>query len=109
MHFLRTVMNFVVAGALLGVLSVTILGPGYIQWDSSVPGDSADARCLCSERARYGADRIITYQMRGLAVGSGLGLAAGIAFHVIRRKRAREAAAGADASTTTAPPPAAKV
>lgn len=105
MLFLRTVMNFVVAGALVGVLSVTILGPRFIQWDNTVGGGN-NAMCICSEKARQGADTIIGYQMNGLAIGAAVGLIGGIAWFVVRRKKlaaAAAAGAGVGSSTTTTP------
>lgn len=87
MKLARLVLNFVVVGALLGVLAVSLLGPTYIQWDTT-GGSGSDPRCLCAETARQGADRIIHYQMLGLAAGAGLGLVAGIALGIVRRKKA---------------------
>lgn len=84
MPIFRTILNFVVAGALLGALAVTLIGPSYIQWDST-SGSGTDPRCLCAETARQGADRIIDLQVKGVATGSALGIVVGIA--VARRKK----------------------
>lgn len=83
---LRVILNFVVAFALLAVLLVSWLGPPYIAWDNT-PGSGANAMCLCSEQALHGAQWMISYQMRGCAVGACLGLLAGIAFVTLRRKQ----------------------
>jgi len=80
-------MNFVVAFALLAVLGVSWAGPGYISWDNT-PGTGAAAMCLCSTQALQGAQRMISYQMRGCMVGAVLGMILGIVFVVIRRKKA---------------------
>jgi hypothetical protein len=87
MAHLRVVATFIVAFALLAVLLVSWQGPRFIAWDNSV-GYGITAQCICSETALLGAKYIISYQMRGCAVGAVLGAIAGIAFVVIRRKKA---------------------
>jgi hypothetical protein len=82
----RVVLNFVVAFALLAVLGVSWAGPGYISWDNT-PGSGSAAMCLCSTQALQGAQKMISYQMTGCAVGAVLGAIAGIAFVIIRRKK----------------------
>lgn len=82
---LRTVLSAMVGGALLGILLVSLVGPKYIQWDTTAGG--VNAMCLCAETARSGADRIISYQMTGCAVGAVLGALAGAVFLVLRRKK----------------------
>jgi hypothetical protein len=84
MLFLRRVMNFMTAGALLGVLLMSAIGPGVIKWDAT-SGPGVDARCLCAETARQGADRIIAFQMNGLAGGALLGVVVGTLFAFARR------------------------
>lgn len=88
----RVVMNFMVAGALLAVLLVSWAGPGYISWDNT-PGSGTAAMCLCSTQALQGAQRMISYQMTGCAVGAVLGLIAGITWVVLRRNKVAAAAA----------------
>ena len=88
----RVVLNFVVAFALMAVLGVSWAGPGYISWDNT-PGSGTAAMCLCSTQALQGAQRMISYQMRGCMVGAILGMIAGIAFVVIRRNKTPAATA----------------
>jgi hypothetical protein len=83
--FLRVVLNFVVGGALAGVLVVSALAPRLLAWDNSVP--DGKALCECSDKARQTADKVINWQMTGLAVGSGVGLLAAIAYRMLRKKR----------------------
>jgi hypothetical protein len=83
----RSVLMFMLAFAFLAVIAVSWLGPKYIQWDNT-PGNGTAAMCLCSTQALQGAQRLIAFQMTGAAVGAGLGLIAGIAFAVMRRKSA---------------------
>ena len=87
MAHVRAVLNFVVAGALFAVLVASWVGPRFIAWDNT-PGSGVDAMCLCSQQALQGAQWMIAYQMRGCAIGAGLGLVAGVAFVILRRKRA---------------------
>lgn len=86
MAFVRFVLNFMVAGALLGVLAVSLVGPKYIAWDNT-PGSGTSAMCLCQEVARQGADRIVSYQMTGCATGAVLGLILGGVVATMRRKK----------------------
>lgn len=87
MALVRMVLNFMVAGALAGVLLVSLMGPKYIAWDNT-PGSGASAMCICQEVARQGADRIVSYQMTGCAVGAVLGAILGGVFVFMRRKAA---------------------
>lgn len=82
----RAVLMFIVALAFLAVLVVSWAGPGYISWDNT-PGSGTAAMCLCSTQALYGAQRLISYQMYGAAIGGVLGLVLGIVFLVVRRKK----------------------
>lgn len=79
-------MTFVVAFALLAVLLVSWAGPSYISWDNT-PGSGTAAMCLCSSQALQGAQKMISYQMTGCAVGAALGAILGITVVVLRRKK----------------------
>lgn len=96
MAVLRAVLNFVVAGALVGILTVTLVGPKLITWDNTA--GNGDGMCMCGIAAGRGADTLITYQMRGVAGGALLGAIAGAVILLQRRKKV--------ASTPAAPPPA---
>lgn len=97
MALLRAVLNFVVAGALVGILAVTLAGPKLITWDNTA--GNGDGMCMCGIAAGRGADTLITYQMRGVAGGALLGAIGGAVILLQRRKKV--------ASTPAAPPPAA--
>ena len=90
MATLRLLLNFMVGGALLGVLMVSLVGPKYIAWDNT-PGSGANAMCICSEVALQGAQRMISYQMTGCAVGAALGLGLGGLYLFMKRKAAQSA------------------
>jgi hypothetical protein len=93
MVLVRLVLNFVVAGALLGVLAVTVAYPKYKAWDNTPA--FGKALCDCAETTRQTAQGLIDAQMTGCAAGAGLGAAAGIAFTFLRRKKGVVAAAPA--------------
>jgi hypothetical protein len=101
MALLRTVLNFLVGGALLGILGASFVGPRFLTWYNE-PGQGK-ALCDCADNTRQTAEKLIYYQMVGTGSGSAVGLAAGVAFVVLRRKRAQAAA------TVAAPAPKAKV
>lgn len=86
MAFVRAVVNFMVGGALLGILLVSLAGPAFIQWDNTT-GSGVAGMCVCSEQARVGANTMIVYQMRGCAAGAVLGVIAGAVFMRLRQKK----------------------
>ena len=45
MVLFRAVLNFMVAGALLGILAVTLMGPKLIIWDNTA--GAGDGMCMC--------------------------------------------------------------
>jgi len=85
MTFLRGVLNFVVAGALLGVLLTSFVAPRFMAWDNT-PG-MGKALCDCAETTRQTASRLVNAQLIGCGVGAAVGAIAGIAFGVTRRKK----------------------
>jgi hypothetical protein len=85
MNLLRVVLNFVVAGALLGVLAATLIAPRYMAWDNT-PGQGK-ALCDCADTTRQTADRLVSAQLSSCAGGAVLGGLLGVAFVVVRRKR----------------------
>lgn len=82
----RVVLNFMVAGALMGILFVSLVGPRYIAWDNTA-GQGMNAMCLCQDSARQGADRMISFQMTGSGIGTVFGALLGITFVVMMRRR----------------------
>lgn len=93
MNFMRSVLNFVVAGALLGVLVTSFVAPRFMAWDNT-PG-MGKALCDCAETTRQTASRLVNAQLIGCGVGALVGALGGIAFGVARRKKA---------ATATTPP-----
>lgn len=99
MKFLRQVLTFIVSGALAGVLIMSATGPGLVEMRTTAPSGDINT-CWCAKTSRQGADMLVAYQMNATAVGAVLGLIAGIAFVIWRRKAAAK---------TLPPPPAAPV
>ncbi|MBE2249459.1 MAG: hypothetical protein IAE78_07895 [Myxococcus sp.] len=87
MALLRAVLNFTVAGALLGILAVTLLGPRLIIWDNTA--GSGDGMCMCGIAAGRGAETLITYQMRGVGGGAAAGALLGTLVMVQRKRKAK--------------------
>ncbi len=94
MAFLRTVFNFVVAGALFGVITASLVMPKYLTWDNTT-GMAGKALCDCADCAKVSTSRFLSGQITGGGVGAGLGVAAGIAWVMIRRKKAGATPPGA--------------
>jgi hypothetical protein len=95
MAMLRTLLNFVVAGALVGITAASFIGPRFLTWYNQ-PGQGK-ALCDCADNTRQTADQLIHYQLIGGGSGAGIGLVGGIAFAVMRRKK------GAAQATPAAP------
>ncbi len=86
MAFVRTVFNFVVAGALFGVITASFVMPKYLTWDNTT-GMPGKALCDCADCAKVTTSRFLSGQITGGGVGSGLGAVAGIAWVMVRRKK----------------------
>lgn len=85
MALLRTVLNFVVAGALLGILAASFIGAKFLPWYNQ-PGQGK-ALCDCADNTRQTAESMLHYQLMGTGGGAVLGAIGGIAFVVMRRKK----------------------
>lgn len=95
---LRTVLNFVVFGAMIGILIASYMGPGYVEWDNRT-GAADGGMCLCSKKAREGADRLLGFQMEAAAAGGGVGVLMSIGYLLWRRSKAKKAAANTSVSS----------
>jgi uncharacterized protein YcfJ len=84
MAFFRLVLNFVIAFALVGVLTTTLVYPRYKAWDNT-PGIGT-ALCNCADVTRQTADGLISAQMSGCAAGAVSGALVGAIFGWRRRK-----------------------
>lgn len=84
MILVRVVLNFMVGGALLGVLLASLIGPRFIAWNNTT--EAPNAMCICHEVARQGADTMIRYQMTWCAGGAVVGAIVGGVFLAMRKK-----------------------
>jgi hypothetical protein len=83
MTMMKTLLAFVLAGAIFGTAAATLIAPGFLTWYSS-PG-SGQAMCSCSELVRDTAERLIRIQVIGAITGSLAFLIVGIL--VVRGRR----------------------
>ena len=98
MAIVRTLLNFMIAGALLGLVVASWAYPRYASWNNSAPLSGSQVCDLPKVIAQVTTD-LIQVQWMSAAVGAGLALVAGIVWTVLRRKK------GPPAATAAAPPP----
>jgi hypothetical protein len=95
----RRILTAVIAGALIGIVLATWLGPRVLTWWFTPPAGVMLTNA--SEAVRWGMDRLVHAQLISLLVGAVLGLVVGI---LIRPKAAtpppRHATSPAPAATT---------
>jgi hypothetical protein len=97
MHVVKTVLIFVLFGALLGVAGASFVVPPALSWYSA-PGalqKSGQVQAIVNipEVIRYTTDRLIKSQ----AVGAGLGAVVGLVIGALSASRGRRRAAAAPA------------
>ncbi len=85
---LRRVFNFVVFGALVGVVATSWLGPKYLAWDNSPT--FGKALCDCAEVTRQTATKLMGFQMTGLGAGAVFGFLAGVASLFLLKGKKKE-------------------
>ena len=91
MASVKTVVLFLLVGAVLGVVVMDFIAPAAIAWDHTPR--SGQALCNCGELAHSVATELIKWQAIGAAIG-GIGLMVlGILWEVRQRKKAPAAAA----------------
>lgn len=78
-------LNGFVFGALVGGLVVSAAYPRYVGWQNSP--STGKALCECGVIARQTADQLLSAQMLGCAVGSGLGAIGGLVAGLSRRRK----------------------
>lgn len=82
MNAAKTLLNFILAGALLGVVVASWLGPNYLGWYNETPY-ATQTMCNLPEVIRKTSADLISYQGIGGAVGAVLFLILGVL--VVRR------------------------
>lgn len=91
MASVKTIVLFVLVGAILGVIVVDFIAPGAIAWDHTPA--SGQALCNCGEVSHSVAMSMIKWQGIGAAIGGVGFLVLGILFEVRQRKKTPAATA----------------
>ncbi|NTX05352.1 hypothetical protein HUA74_27670 [Myxococcus sp. CA051A] len=99
MNAAKTLLNFVLAGTLLGILVASWAGPHFIGWYNETPL-ATQTMCNLPQVVRNVSSDLLTWQTIGAGIGAAAFLALGILFTLRGNRKAREQ----EAQT---PPPAA--
>lgn len=99
MNAAKTLLNFVLAGTLLGILVASWAGPHFIGWYNETPL-ATQTMCNLPQVIRHVSSDLLTWQTIGAGVGAAVFLVLGIVFTVRANRKARE-------QETQTPPPAA--
>ncbi|MCP3163456.1 hypothetical protein [Myxococcus qinghaiensis] len=99
MNAAKTLLNFVLGGALLGILVASWAGPHFIGWYNETPL-ATQTMCNLPQVIRQVSSDLLTWQTIGAGVGAAVFLVLGILFTVRSNRKARE-------QQTRTPPPAA--
>ncbi|MBZ4420270.1 hypothetical protein [Myxococcus sp. RHSTA-1-4] len=103
MNTAKTLLNFVLAGALLGIAAASWIGPSFLGWYNETPY-ATQTMCNLPEVIRKTASDVLTYQAVGAGIGAFVMLVLGVLFV---RRASRRARMQAGQTPPTAPPPAA--
>lgn len=103
MNTAKTLLNFVLAGALLGILVASWAGPTFIGWYNETPLAS-QVMCNLPEVVRNVSSSLLTWQAVGAGIGATAFLVLGI---LVARRASRRARAQAGETTPPSAPTAA--
>jgi F0F1-type ATP synthase assembly protein I len=95
----RRILTAVIAGALIGIVLATWLGPRVLTWWFTPPAGVMLTNA--SEAVRWGMDRLVHAQLISLLVGAILGLVVGI---LLRPKGATPPPRHATSTPAASPP-----
>ncbi|WP_163997648.1 hypothetical protein [Pyxidicoccus caerfyrddinensis] len=98
MNTAKTLFNFVLAGALLGIVVASLVGPAFLGWYNETPF-ATQTVCNLPQVIRGTTSSLLTYQAIGAGIGALVMLILGVLFVRRAGRRAREQAG-------TTPPPA---
>jgi hypothetical protein len=100
MNSFKTVLVFMMMGALLGVVIASLLVPPILSWYNEpgaiAPGRQIETLCNLPELIRYTSARLIRGQLIGAGVGAFLFMIPGVM--TVRRRRSATAPAEVPAS-----------
>jgi hypothetical protein len=92
MNVAKTLLNFVLAGALLGIVVASWLGPSFLGWYNETPY-ATQTMCNLPDVIRRTSASLLSYQATGAGIGGFVMLVLGILF-VRRASRRARAQAG---------------
>jgi hypothetical protein len=101
MNTAKTLLNFVLAGALLGIAAASWLGPSFLGWYNETPY-ATQTMCNLPDVIRRTSASLLTYQATGAGIGALVMLVLGVLFV---RRASRRARMQAGQTPPTAPPP----
>lgn len=99
MNTAKTLLNFVLAGALLGIVIAAWIGPTFLGWYNETPY-ATQTVCNLPEVIRKTSSELLTYQAVGAGIGSLVMLVLGVLFV---RRASRKARMQVDQRPPTAP------
>ncbi|AEI63183.1 hypothetical protein [Corallococcus macrosporus] len=88
MNAAKTLLNFILAGALLGIVVASWLVPNYLGWNNETPY-ATQTMCNLPEVIRQTSADLISYQGIGGGVGAAVFLVLGVLFLRWTHQRAR--------------------
>jgi len=100
MNTAKTLLNFVLAGTLLGALVASWVGPHAIGWYNETPL-ATQTMCNLPEVVRNVTSQLLTWQVIGAGIGAAVFLALGILFTLRMNKKARPPSSPPPAATQT--------
>jgi hypothetical protein len=92
MNVAKTLLNFVLAGALLGIVVASWLGPSFLGWYNETPY-ATQTMCNLPDVIRRTSASLLSYQATGAGIGGFVMLVLGILFVRRASRRARAQAA----------------
>jgi len=88
MNVAKTLLNFVLAGALLGIVVASWLGPSFLGWYNETPY-ATQTMCNLPDVIRRTSASLLSYQATGAGIGGFVMLVLGILFVRRANRRAR--------------------
>ncbi|MFP2928589.1 hypothetical protein ACLESO_26020 [Pyxidicoccus sp. 3LG] len=101
MNTAKTLLNFVLAGALLGIVAASWVGPAFLGWYNETPF-ATQTMCNLPEVIRGTSASLLGYQAIGAGIGALVMLVLGV---LLVRRSNRRAQAQADQTPPASPPP----
>ncbi len=91
MNTAKTLLNFVLAGALLGIVVASWMGPAFLGWYNETPF-ATQTVCNLPQVIRGTTSSLLTYQASGAGIGALVMLVLGVLFVRRANRKALERA-----------------